>query len=274
MRLRQWFLLAIDPVGLPGRLAEGAPEFWLDGAEHDVATVACRIDTIIGGTAIQIGGLRLRHALVQRGKLVQLQRHRDVGDAEIDVAAQPVAPTRLQRAEDGDHREQSAGHVRDRRIEAARRYAVAVQHTGKRQIVAVVPGRLRRRALRAVTAQGTVDQPGVPLAHGRVIEPEPLHDTGPESLDQHIGLRRQRQQRCLARVILQIEPAYRLAGIQRRMEQRCTIGIARSKLHHAIALWWFDLQHLGTEVGEQQAGERSRTDSWTDRARARHADSD
>ena len=68
----------------------------------------------------------------------------------------------------------------------------------------------------------------------------------------------QRQQRLLAVRILQIQPADRLAGIQRGMEQRRSIGVAWTKLHHAVALRRFDLQHVRTEIGQQQTGERTR----------------
>ena len=81
---------------------------------------------IIGSATVEVGGLRLRHGLIQRGELEQLKRHRDIGDAEIDMAAETVTPAALQCAEDGDDRKQAAGHVRDRRIEAAWRHAVAM----------------------------------------------------------------------------------------------------------------------------------------------------
>ncbi len=95
-----------------------------------------------------------------------------------------------------------------------------------------------------------VDQPWVACQAGLGAEAEPLHDAGPQALDQHVRLRGEVEPGSLALRVLEVEADDRAAAIQRvagvRFSRQSPVG------------WVRDAQHVRAEVGQQRAGERRR----------------
>ena len=94
-----------------------------------------------------------------------------------------------------------------------------------------------------------------------MIEAKALHDTGPETFDQHVrSLGCKRQQRLACRPALFRSSRHnRLACVQCAAWNNGVPAAPRGpSWHHAVALRRFDLQHLRAEISQQQAGKWSR----------------
>jgi hypothetical protein len=131
------------------------------------------------------------------------------------------------------------------------------QCAGKRDVVDVVPGGLRQRALLAPAGHAAIDQLWVARERDVGSEPEPLHHAGPKALDQRVGLFEQVEHACDRGPVLQI-----------KLDDPAPAGRHRLQiLFHADAI---ERHHIGAHVGEQHAGERPRADACEfDDAKAR-----
>ena len=97
-----------------------------------------------------------------------------------------------QHAEGQEHA--AAAEIADQVERRHRRLALAadgVQHAGERDVVDVVAGGLRHRAVLAEAGHAAEHQLGIDLQQHVGPEPQPLHDARPEALDQRVGLGRQ-----------------------------------------------------------------------------------
>ena len=130
-----------------------------------------------------------------REVLVEVQRHERehaVGDRHVEVRAVAGRARGDERGEDRDHRvHAAAGAVADGRA-GQRRAAVgvaagAVEVAADREVVEVVAGPLRVRAVLAVAGGRAVDDAGVHRVHRLVADAEPVDDAGPEALDHDVG---------------------------------------------------------------------------------------
>ncbi len=93
------------------------------------------------------------------------------------------------------------------------------------QVVEVVSGPLRCRAVLAVPARRAVDDAGVARRHGLVADAQAIDDTGSEALDDDVGRRGQREEGLPSVVVLQVEldPAHAAVaavGEERRLDRR------------------------------------------------------
>ena len=79
------------------------------------------------------------------------------------------------------------------------------ERAGERDVVDVVAGRVRERAVLAPAGHPPVDQPRVAGEALVGTEPEPLGDAGPEALDERVGLLDQPQHALDAVGVLQVD---------------------------------------------------------------------
>lgn len=122
-----------------------------------------------------------------------------------------------------------------------------VQCARERDVVDVVPRGLGQRAVLAPAGHPAVDQAGVALQAGVRAEPEPLHDAGPEALDEHVGAVGESQHRVACGGVLEVGGHRGPAAAQQHL------GIGGGELPGPV-----DADDVGAEVGQQHAGEGRR----------------
>ncbi len=109
-------------------------------------------------------------------------------------------------AEGEEHR--AAAHVADERGRDHRRFArpAGQRHRARqRDVVDVVAGRLRKRAMLAPTGDPSIDELRVACRHGIGAESQALHHAGAKAFDQHVGAFDQRPGHLAAALAFQIE---------------------------------------------------------------------
>jgi hypothetical protein len=169
------------------------------------------------------------------------------------------APGRA-RAQDGAHEAERhehraaadvAHHGRRNRRRGVTVPAV-IEQPAQRHVVEVVPGRLRQRTRLAPAGQPAVHEPRIAREARLGTEAEPLHHARSEALEQRIGLLEQPQHHLGRTRLLEVDGDRALAA-SRDVVPR--LGPERQRSALAV-----HQHHLGTEVGEQHAAERTGTD--------------
>jgi len=85
-----------------------------------------------------------------------------------------------------------------------------------------------------------------------MADPEPLGHAGAEIVDQHVGLRDQRQQPRAVGFVLEVEHDAALAAVD--AEKSAVLALERGRVvAQIIARRGFDLEHVGALIGEQRA---------------------
>ena len=95
--------------------------------------------------------------------------------------------------------------------------------------------------------------PGIGLGKIRIAAAEPVHGAGRVVFDRNVGRGHQTMQQRAAFLGLQIEGEAALVAVERTEEA----GGKTGKPPRRIAADWFDLDHVGTEIGENEP--RART---------------
>ena len=130
-----------------------------------------------------------------------------------------------------------------------------VQHAGQRDVVEVVAGRLRQRAVLAPAGHAAVHQPRVARVAGVRAEAEPLHHAGAEAFEQHVGLLRPAPAplRCAAGCFRSSASERRPRAITSNFVPSIGNGLARARRRLAV-----DADHFRAHVGQHHGGERAR----------------
>ena len=185
--------------------------------------------------------------------------HRDQGARAVDhrrvdhlapAAGRPLE----QRREDPDDQEHRA--PAEVRPHVQRRHGLVrgtdrVQGAGQAEVVDVVPGPRRERAVLAPAGHAGVDQARVAGQHLVRPGPEPLQDAGPQALHEDVGAVQQAEQDLAAGRRLQVDGDARPAAVDRVVlradQQRSAAGPV-------------DPDHVRAQLGQQHAGVRGRAE--------------
>ena len=231
--------------------AELLPEPVGDHADEDLLAVT-GLEHVVDGPGRDAHGHGLR-GLAGDGHLRHVladQVHHGLKQRAGDLLALAGPVTLLQRGEDGDHAEHSAGDV-DHRSAGAQRPPRRARHVGQaahhlHHLVergAILVGTTEEALLRAV------DQPRVQRREVVVAEAELLHRPLAEVLDHHVGARRQAPRQLEPARVLEVQAEALLVAVVHgevagaRAEQRAR-GIATDRL---------DLDDLGAELDQDGA---------------------
>jgi hypothetical protein len=110
----------------------------------------------------------------------------------------------------------------------------------------------------AVAGDADHDQPRVDGRERIEAEPPLLHRAGPEILDQDVGLRDELLDQVLAGRLAGVDLDRLLVAGDDRPPQRLAVRLLAAPFPHRVAgARLLDLDHLGTEIGEQLAAERT-----------------
>lgn len=71
-----------------------------------------------------------------------------------------------------------------------------MQHSGQRDVVEIVPGRVGERSGLSPSSHPAVDESRIPFQALFWTNPEPFHDAGAESLEENIGAVDEGQEHC------------------------------------------------------------------------------
>src|SRR4051794_33853010 len=98
----------------------------------------------------------------------------------------------MERSQDRDDRQHpAAGEIADLHAGyggTRALFADDAEHARVSDVIGVVPRGLRTWPVLSVSADRAIDEPGVEHAQGFVTGPQPVHDPGPERLDDDVGL--------------------------------------------------------------------------------------
>jgi hypothetical protein len=129
-----------------------------------------------------------------------------------------------------------------------------VQRPADRDVVDVVTGRLRERAVLPPAGDAPIDQSRVARQARIGAEPQPLGDAGAEAFDEDVGLLHQRQHELDRLRALEIEP-------DRAPAAPHDVELVLERQTQVARLEPVDAQHVGAHVGEQHAAEWPRPDA-------------
>ena len=127
-----------------------------------------------------------------------------------------------------------------------------MQRAGQREVVDVVTGLLRDRALLSPSGHAGVDEARIDCAAGLGPKPEPLRHAGSIALDQRIGLGHELQHRRDRSGLLEVERERTFVAVVEVVTRRRFRLGARARKP-------IDAHHVGAEIAEQSPGERRRT---------------
>ena len=235
-------------------------ELRLQRADGHVAAVGRLVGVVEGRAAVEqvvaalvvpaAGG---RHAVEDRH-----QRGRAVDHRRIHHLAAPGALALVQRGQQAHRQVQRAAAVVAHQVQRRHRLAAGradgMQRAGQRDVVQVVPGRLRQRAALAEAGHAAVDQARIArMAVGRA-QAQALGHAGAEALDQHVGAGDQAHHGVAAGRRLQV---------QRHRAPVAPADLEALVHRHAQAagLGAVDAHHVGAHVGQQHGAHRAGADA-------------
>jgi hypothetical protein len=217
---------------------------------------------------------RRRHVLVAErlrphpgdqpvGDLPAHGHQRRLQHGDVDALALPRAGAPHQRRSYGKRRRQSADGVGDGIADPQRRArgVAGDAHDAGEALHDLVIGRIvPQRSVLPEAGNGAVDEAGLQLAQRVIAEPEPLHHSRPEILDDDIGGAQQAAEHLLAGLALEIDGDRTLAGVlgeERRPHQRLVEGGIGAELAREIAhAGRLHLDDLGAQQRELIGSER------------------
>ena len=139
-----------------------------------------------------------------------------------------------------------------------------IDEAGGGDVIQIVRASLGIGAILPPAGERAIDQAGVCRAQRLVIAAEASHHARPEALDQHIRARREAMQRCAPAFLLEVEddrPLAAVAGLEESAAFAAFIAARREPAAIVAAMWVFDFDDLGAELGEQPgadvAGEKA-----------------
>ena len=118
------------------------------------------------------------------------------------------------------------------------------ERPGQRDVVEVVPSRMRARAALAPAGHAAIDQRGIERLCPVGAEAQTFHDAGAKALDQRVGAADQRLDRRAVGRGLEVERDGTLATIEQVALGDAGRGAARA----------LDADHLGAKVGQHHRG--------------------
>jgi hypothetical protein len=128
------------------------------------------------------------------------------------------------------------------------------EHSRDRDVVDVMTRHHRHRAVLAVTGHAAVDEPRVAGEQFIRPEAEPLHDTGPESLDQRVGGVDEPQHEASILVALEVDRDQRSPAVH-------DVRGADDEARVARGLRALEAQDVRAHVGQHHRGERAGADA-------------
>jgi hypothetical protein len=237
-------------------------ELRLDGADREEFAIAAGIGVVERRTAVEhvrfpvvipgTEGAQAVHHGAQQGRTVGhggVHHLALAGVAGFECGADDA---------EGEHHG-AAAEVADQVQRRGRRgigAAHGVQHAGQGDVVQVVAGGLRQRAVLAPAGDAAKDQFGVARQAGVRAEAEALHDAGAEAFDQDVGLFGQLQHDLARLGVLQVERE-RAAAAGHDVELRAEHGERVGGAGLGLAV---DADDLGAHVGQHHGGEGT----WAD----------
>ena len=241
-------------------LEQLAVELGLDGRHGDVFAIGAFVDLVEVRTRVEQVGAALagEHACGVQSQCHRHQRGHAVHHGGIDHLS-PAGAARLQ-----DAGQQSEGQIH----RAARVVAQDVERHGGRQslaahgiqragdgdVVQVVPGHLRQRALLPPAGHAAIDQPRVARQARVGTEAQALHHPRAKAFDQRIGLIDQFEHHLHRGRVLQIHTDG-LAVAQPQVEAH------RPRRAQARRLPAIHPDDVGAQVGQEHGGQRTRADA-------------
>ncbi len=185
----------------PQRGTEVGEELGLDGADREPLVVAAPVRGV-AGVATREDVVARSDVAAQGQLLVDGERHEPqhaVGDGDVEVGALPGGRPAGQRGGDGQRGVHAAGSgVGDG---GTRKWRCAVgpgvahgEEAADGQVVEVVTGPLRVRAVLAVAARRAVHDAAVARRHSLVADAQAVDDAGAEALDDDVGRGGQREE--------------------------------------------------------------------------------
>ena len=241
-------------------------ELRLERPNGHVAAVGAGVD-VIEGRVVEHARARIHEPGGARRERDAAETRHHVDDGTVDDATFAAPPGGENRAHQSERQPKRAAAVADDRRRRDRRRVWAGgkrQRAAQRHIVEIVARGLRQRTVLPPAGHAAVDEPRIaPRAFGGA-EAEALHDPRPIALDQRVS-RLDEAQRLLDRFrALEVEGDHPLAAPKGLVGERAS-RIAEGRLVGAN-----DCNHLGAEVGEHAAGERTWADAFElDDAQAR-----
>ena len=213
---------------------QGAPESRALAARASVHFPSCSIPANIAARTDDAFDHRRVDDLALAGAL---RLEQPAGDAEREQH-----PAAAEVADEVERRDRCAARAPDR-----------VEHAGERDVVDVVAGARRERAVLAPAGHAAVDELRIRGEQDVGTEAEALHHARPEAFDERVRLLREQQRGGDAVFRLEIQrhgaaPAQHDIG--GALSSESETGIARP----------VDEQHVGAHVGEHHPAERARPD--------------
>src|SRR5271165_181505 len=271
-----------DQLGAAHPLAERLPELRLERTQRDpavgaliraVADQRSRQRQIAPARNRPVGEVARRHERKPGQRAVghrydhQLPFARALGARAHGARAGRGSVALTQRRQDPERRHQrTAADVGDlarglHRLTAA--LAGQSQEADQPQVVHVVPGGIALGTVLAVARDRAVDDARVLRAHALIAHAEAVEHAGTEGLEHDVVLADERQQHFLAALVLQIEPDRALVAVERQEQRRAralvrAVVVGRRPADVVAHAGVLDLQHIGTEVRQQQRAEAAR----------------
>ncbi len=234
----------------PTPLHHRAKELRLDRGDGDEAPVGAFIAAVERRSAVEQVAAALErpapggeHAVDHRHLAVGAVDHRGVDHLPL---AGPAGMD--QRRDDPEGRKETAAAVIADKVQRRLRRAAGLAHrrqrTRERDIGQVVAGGAGPRALLSPAGDPAIDQPRVAREDNLGAKPQPLHDAGPQALDQRIGPLEQRERVLPPRLALEVERHRRAPPVDRVLpgvlDQRPALGVRAGDPHN-----------VGAEIGQQ-----------------------
>ena len=170
--------------------------------------------------------------------------HRDVDD--LPDARPPGLQDRAEQADREQHAAAAVVAEEIQRRDRGFRCADRVQRAGERDVVDVVTGHLRVRAVLAPSRHARVHEPRIAREQFVGSDPDAFGCAGTVHVDEPVRVRGQRVHELATARMLHVDRDGPLAATHQRVDRRGPVDF-----RHAI-----DAHDIGTEAGEQHAAER------------------
>ncbi len=172
----------------------------------------------------------------------------DRGIDHLPLAAAFAFEQRRKDAHRAIHR--SAAEIADEVLRRHGQFAALadrVERAGDGDVVEIVAGRLRQRAVLSPAGHSRIDQPRIGLEQFLRAQPQPLHHARTKAFDQHVGMRQRLLDECLAFGALEID-------------FRAVPGAFDHRVHRLVT-GAFDAHDLRAHIGQHHADMRARADA-------------
>ena len=189
------------------KLAQQGIELRLDRADRDEVTASTLIDAVKVRAAVQKIALAPFGPAAHRSHVEEHRHQRGGAVAHRGIHHLPLAGFLClqQRGEHADHEIECAAAKISDQVERRHRLLFRTdrgQRAGHRDVIDIVTGGLRERALLAPSGHAAINQTRIVRLHHFRPEPQPFHDARAEAFDQRVGMAQQIQYLCDASLVL------------------------------------------------------------------------